>query len=94
MKKNIWEDSMMYSDVLTESMDVELKDLCVSIDLGEVVYPLSFIRWETNNYLVIDSTGDDGCERLVVLNKEKILSVNVVYQQDMFKEKKDDKMFR
>ena len=83
----------MISDLLKESIDVELKDLCVSVDLGDVVYPLSFIRWETDSYLVIDSTGDDGCERLVVVAKEKILSVNVVYQQDMFKEKKEDKMF-
>lgn len=84
----------MISDLLLENIDVGLKDLCVSVDLGDVVYPLSFIREETDNYLVIDSTGDDGCERLVVVAKDKILSVNVVYQQDMFKDKKEDKMFR
>ena len=85
---------VMLNEILTKEFDIPLKDICISVDIGDMVYPLSFIRCETDEYLVIDSTGDDGCERLVIVNKDKILSVNVVYEQDMFPKKKEDKMFR
>ena len=74
----------MYSELLKKHMGLEsIKDLCVSVDLLEVVYPLCFIREETFKYLVVDSTDENGFEKVVIIPKEKILSVKVVYQQDM-----------
>ena len=75
----------------------DIKDLCISIDLVEVVYPLCFIREETSDYLVVDNTDENGFEKVVIIPKENILSVKVVYQQDidlLESEKKDLVMFR
>ena len=88
----------MYSELLKKHMELEdIKDLCISIDLVEVVYPLCFIREETSDYLVVDNTDENGFEKVVIIPKENILSVKVVYQQDidlLESEKKDLVMFR
>ena len=84
----------MYSELLKKHMELEdIKDLCVSIDLLDVVYPLCFIREETSDYLVVDNTDENGFEKVVIIPKENILSVKVVYEQDMsglFEEDKFD----
>ena len=76
----------------------DIKDLCVSIDLLDVVYPLCFIREETSEYLVVDNTDENGFEKVVIIPKDNILAVKVVYQQDIEmldeSEKKDLVMFR
>ena len=89
----------MYSELLKKHMELEdIKDLCVCIDLLDVVYPLCFIREETSDYLVVDNTDENGFEKVVIIPKENILSVKVVYQQDIDlldgSEKKDLVMFR
>lgn len=87
----------MISKYLESLTGLESKDICVSVDLGEMVYPYSFIHDENHKYLVIDSTGEDGCERIVLIPKDRILSVNIVYQQDvdkLFGVEKRDEMFR
>lgn len=87
----------MISKYLESLTGLESKNICVSVDLGEMVYPYSFIHDENHKYLVIDSTGDDGCERIVLIPKDRILSVNIVYQQDvekLFGVEKRDEMFR
>ena len=88
----------MYSNVLKEVMELDdVKDLCVTVDCKEIVFPLCFIRKETLKYLVVDSTRDDGTEGVIVIPKDKVLSVSVVYEQDiqgLFEEDvKDEKMF-
>lgn len=86
----------MYSMILKQAIGDSV-DLCVSIDCRDIVYPFCFIRSETDKYLVVDSTRDDGTEGIVVIPKNNILSVSVVYQQDMDKifveEEKKDEMF-
>ena len=89
----------MYSEVLKMVMELDdIKDLCIRVDLREMVYPLCFIHSETLKYLIVDSTGDDGCERKVVIPKSEIISISVVYEQDidgLFDEnKEEERMFR
>ena len=89
----------MYSELLKKHMELEdIKDLCVSIDLIDVVYPLCFIREETLDYLVVDNTDENGFEKVVIIPKDNIPSVKVVYQQDIDlldgSDKKDLVMFR
>lgn len=74
---------MYYKDILTEVLDSDHREICISVDLCEIQYPLSFIYDETDTELIICSTGDDGYERMVVINKDKIYAVNVVYEQDI-----------
>ena len=61
----------------------DISELCVSVDCRDIVFPLCFIRSENLKYLVLDSTRDDGTEGVVVVPKENILSVSVVYEQDI-----------
>lgn len=87
----------MISKILESELELPITKVCVSVDLGEMVYPYCFIRSESLKYLVVDSTGDDGCERVVVIPKDRVLSVNVVYQQDidsLFEPVKKDEMFQ
>lgn len=88
----------MYTDVLKKTMGLDsIKDLCVRIDLKDMVYPLCFIYSETLKYLVVDSTGDDGCERKVIIPKSEVISITIVYQQDIdgiFEENEEERMFR
>ena len=87
----------MISRILESLTEIDMKELCISVDVGEIIYPFSFIRDETPEYLIIDSTGDDGRERMVLVPKDKIISVNIVYQQDMdklFEKKEEDRMFQ
>ena len=87
----------MYSKILEDVMDVsDFHNVCLRIDCGEMIYPLCFINKEYLNYLVVDNTGEDGCERIVIIPKNKILSIAVVYQQDIDLESEDerDEMFR
>ena len=80
-------------------MKVEkVEDLCVKVDLKEgIVYPLCFISHESLKYLVVDSTGEDACERKVVIPKSEIISISVVYQQDIDEifdlDNEEEKMF-
>ena len=74
----------MYTDILKKVMNLDnIKDVCVKIDLKDIYYPLTFISYENFKYLVIDATGDDGNERKVIIPKSEIISVSVVYQQDI-----------
>jgi hypothetical protein len=74
----------------------DISELCVSIDCRDILFPLCFIRKETLKFLVVDSTREDGTEGLVVIPKSNVLSVSVVYEQDLdalFMEDKKDEMF-
>ena len=74
----------------------DISELCVSVDCRDIVFPLCFIRSENLKYLVLDSTAEDGTEKVVIVPKSNVLSVNVVYQQDidrMFEGDDEDEMF-
>lgn len=60
----------------------ELKDVCVSIETLHDVYNLAFIEFETREFLGIRVTRPDFTEGLVILNKEYIVSIAIVYQGD------------
>jgi len=87
----------MYSKILKDTMKMDdISELCVSVDCRDIVFPLCFIRSENLKYLVLDSTAEDGTEKVVIVPKSNVLSVNVVYQQDidrMFEGDDEDEMF-
>ena len=87
----------MYSKILKDTMKMDdISELCVGVDCRDVVFPLCFIRSENLKYLVLDSTAEDGTEKVVIVPKSNVLSVNVVYQQDierMFEGDDEDEMF-
>ena len=68
----------------------EVHDVCLTITTKHEVYELSFIEFETRDFLGISSTRKDFTEGFVILNKKYIVSIAVVYQQDIVLDDKDD----
>lgn len=78
------EKEEMYTDILKKIMDIDnIDNLCVSITSKDIVYPFSFIYSESKDYLVIDNTGEDGLERKIIIPKSEIVSITIVYEQDI-----------
>lgn len=84
---------MGYVEQIMKGMKCEKEDvqnICVTITTENEVYELSFIEFETRDFLGINSTRKDFTEGFVILNKKYIVSMAVVYQQDIVLDDRDD----
>ena len=82
------EDSeMSYMEILQKARNYktieEVKDCCVNILTEFVQYNFCFIEFETDDYFGVYCTHTDFTERFILIVKKYIVSVSVVYQQDM-----------
>lgn len=85
---------MGYREALKRGMgykESEIKDACVNILTTTEEYPLSFIEFETRDYLGIKTTRADFTEGFVVLAKKYITSISIVYQDDLIIEEDKEK---
>ena len=72
------------SELLKQAMNIDdITDLCINIELSDNIVPFCFIRSETPTYLIVDATDDNGLEKVVIIAKKEIVTVAVVYQQDI-----------
>lgn len=63
-------------------------DIPVDIFLKNgTMFPCSLIAHESDKYLTVAVTGNDARERIKILNKEMIESVEIVYREEKDKEK-------
>lgn len=53
------------------------------INTTDTSYPFAFIESEEEDILGISYTADDGTERFVIVNKEYIVDIEVLYKQDI-----------
>ncbi|MBR6515632.1 MAG: hypothetical protein IKT40_02120 [Bacilli bacterium] len=78
---------MGYMEILQKARNYEtieeVKDCCVNILTEFVQYNFCFIEFETDDYLGVYYTHTDFTERFILIVKKYIVSVSVVYQQDM-----------
>lgn len=77
---------MGYREALKRGMgykESEVNEACVNILTETDEYPLSFIEFETRDFLGIKTTREDFTEGFVVLNKKYIVSISIVYQNDI-----------
>ena len=74
--------------------DSELSDVCVIVKTVDTAYPFAFIEFEDDESLGIFYTAEDFSERFIVLNKEYIVSVGIMNQQDLILEKEDYVMYQ
>ena len=75
---------MSLTEILKRHMDVEdVNDVCISIELEDGILPFAFIREELDGCLVVDNTDEMGYEKIVIVPKKSIVTVSVVYQQDI-----------
>ena len=64
-------------------MKIEYKHICLNITTITDIYPLCFIEYEDCEKLGVYITGADNRERFLIINKEQIVSLQVVYEQDI-----------
>lgn len=83
--------SSMLLKGLPNSEGLTVQDIPLVIDTVDTSYSLAFIDFEKDNILGINYTVEDGTERFVILNKEYVVDVKVLYQQDVDILTDDDK---
>ena len=72
------------SGILKQAMNIDdITDLCINIELSDNIVPFCFIRSETPTYLIVDATDDNGLEKVVIIAKKEIITVSVVYQDEI-----------
>lgn len=85
-----------YSEMLLRAFpkdkSVKITDIPLVINTIDAGYPFAFIDYEENDLLGVNYTVEDGTEHFVVINKEHIVDVQILYEQDInvFFEESDD----
>ena len=75
---------MSLTEILKRHMDVDdASDVCISIELEDGILPFAFIREELDDSLVVDNTDEMGYEKIVIVPKKSIVTISVVYQDDI-----------
>ena len=90
----------MIGNLLLQATDIQLgcfddiEDLCLNIFLVDDIIPMAFIINETDDYLVIVRTTENGSEKISLLAKDSITRIDLCYIDDFEApaEPKPDKM--
>ncbi len=69
-----------------EDIEEVKESCCVNILTEFTQYNFCFIDFETEDFLGIYCTNEDFTERFVLIKKEYIVSISLVYQQDIMQE--------
>ena len=82
------EEKYSYLEILKEKMNYKTIDdvkenCCLNISTELDVYNFCFIDFETDEYLGVYITHNDFTERFMLISKKYIISISVVYQQDI-----------
>ena len=76
-----------YSEMLLRAFpkeeSVKIADIPLMINTIDAGYPFAFIDYEENDLLGVNYTVEDGTEHFVVINKEHIVDVQILYEQDI-----------
>jgi len=86
----------MFIEELKECGFSDWKDTCVNVHTKNFDFTLAFIERETDENLCIFVTDESGREKLKIINKKFIESVEIVYQDDLSLENTEeskDRMF-
>ena len=70
-------------ELLTRTLKTDIEYICLNITTITDIYPLCFIDYEDHHKIGCYITGDDGRERFIIINKTQIVSLQVVYEQDI-----------
>ena len=70
-------------ELLTRTLKTDIEYICLNITTITDLYPLYFIDYEDHEKIGGYITGDDGRERYLIIYKQQIVSLQVVYEQDI-----------
>ena len=74
---------MNITELLTKTMNCDYKNICLNITTITDIFNLCFIEYEDPEKLGVYITGEDGRERFLIIQKEHIVALQVVYEQDI-----------
>ena len=74
---------MNITELLTTTLKTDIEQICTNITTITDIYPLYFIEYEDHEKIAGYLTGEDGRERYLIINKEQIVSLQVIYEQDI-----------
>ncbi len=74
---------MNITDLLHLTLELDPKHICLNITTITDIYQLCFIEHEDHEKLGVYITGDDGKERYLIIMKDQIVSLQVIYEDDI-----------
>ena len=80
---------MNITELLHDKLKTNPENICVNITTITDIYNLCFIDYEDYEKLGVYITGEDGRERFLIIYKDQIVALQVVYQNDFKLEKKE-----
>lgn len=73
-----------------QGLGIAWKEIPLIVNTGLTTYTMAYINYEDEEYIVIVIPDAEGAEFVKILNKNTVLSVEIVYQQ-MMETPKDSK---
>lgn len=78
-----WSYCKMLQEVMNFDSIEDLENCCVNILTEFSQYNFCFIEFETNTHLGIFVTCEDMKERFMLIDKKYIVSISIVYKDDL-----------
>lgn len=75
-----------YSLMISKGMNVnrdEVNKICVRVLTYDTLYNFAFIDYEDDDCLGVSYTVDDGTERFVIINKQNISDIEIIYADEL-----------
>ena len=74
---------MNITELLHIALEIDPKHICLNITTVTDLFNLCFIEYEDEEKIGVYITHEDGRERFMILYKQHIISLQVVYEQDI-----------
>ena len=74
---------MNITELLKKELNIDPKHICTNITTITDIYQLCFIEYEDHEKIGAYITGEDGRERYLIIYKTQIVSIQVVYENDI-----------
>lgn len=74
---------MNITELLQKTLNIDPEHICLNITTITDIFQLCFIEYEDYEKLGVYITGEDGRERFMIINKEQIVALQVIYEQDI-----------
>lgn len=75
--------NLLLKGIINPDGKLKIEDIPLIIHTTDISYPLAFIEFEDEKTIGVNYTVEDGTERFVVINKEYITDIGVIYKQDI-----------
>ena len=74
---------MNITELLQHEVQLDPKHICLNITTITDIYQLCFIEYEDYEKIGAYITGEDGRERFIIIYKDQIVALQVIYEQDI-----------